>query len=138
MYGEYKTNSDTQVQCWSPAQRERKSTQTKERTYSNNLMDTFSRNEQGRITSYRYGRTDATYSIGYDSNGDVNSICSSDGRVWSRTVDGDFSGWLVRSYFERWYVADKDCGDVFVTEQGIAANGTKADMLGLPERPDRG
>ncbi len=137
MYSEHKTNWEIPVQCWSPALRDRKSKGSSDRTYRNSLMDTYSRNEQGRITSYRYGRTDTTYWVSYDTGGDVASVCSSDGRVWSRVTSDKFSGWLVRSYFERWQVSDNDCGDVFVTEDGLSANGPKADMLGLPERPER-
>lgn len=135
MYAHHKENRHAGVQTWSRAKSQQPSKQLSERWRKNSLTDSFSRNEQGKISSYRYRSTDATFSISYDTEGGVASICSSDGRVWSRLISDTFCGWLVRTYFERWQVSDRDCGEVFVTEQGLHANGPKAEMLGLPERP---
>lgn len=137
MYGEQGSNALTTAYCSMAVARERKSKAISETIYRNSLMDTISRNEQGRITSYKYANTDTTYWMTYDHYGDVSSVCSSDGRVWSRVTSDEFAGWMVRTYFERWQVSEKDCGEVLVSEHGLTANGPKADMLGLPERPDR-
>ncbi len=102
-------------------------------TYVNQNGDRFTRDADGRVSTFRYRHCDTTYSMTYDDDNNVVSISSSSGWTWTKMDDGE--GWLVRNYFDAWHVAASECGEVAVDEQGITCSAGSAAVLGLPERP---
>ncbi|HEY9786132.1 MAG TPA: hypothetical protein V6D17_12065, partial [Candidatus Obscuribacterales bacterium] len=128
MYSEYKRNWSTDEACWNPAVHEnypeykkamQERTRTSDVTYVNKLGDRFTKDLRGRITSFRYRHNDTTYCMSYDEQGQITSVSSSDGWTWTRVQTEDYSGWLVRNYFERWQVSSRECGTVIADENGI-------------------
>ncbi|MBC7999600.1 MAG: hypothetical protein IAF58_16735 [Leptolyngbya sp.] len=145
MYGEYKRNWATDEVWMNPAVHEnypewkkardrRKKFNPSEVTFLNQFGDRFSKDGNGRVSTFRYRDVDTSYSISYDSRGDVSSISSSHGWTWSRVEDGEARGWLIRNYFDMWQVEERDCGEVLVDDEGIKCTTGSASLLGLPER----
>ncbi len=102
-------------------------------TYVNQHGDRFTRDADGRVSTFRYRHCDTTYSMSYDDDNNVVSVSSSSGWTWTKMDDAQ--GWLVRNYFDAWHVPVRECGDVEVDEQGIRCTAGSASSLGLPERP---
>ena len=97
--------------------------------------DRYKKNELGQITSFRYGHSDILFTFNYAADGNVADIDSSSGWSWTRISAPGFDGWLVRNYFERWYVSAQECSEVHVTEFGVKAAGSEPGKMELPERP---
>jgi hypothetical protein len=102
-------------------------------TYVNEYGDRFTRDDDGRVSTFRYRHCDTTYSMTYDDDNKTVSISSSTGWTWTKMDDN--KGWLVRNYFDAWHVNIDECGDVVVDEQGLHCTTGSAANLGLPERP---
>lgn len=120
-----------------PQDRRRGRTITRKRhdkASANSFGDTVFRDQNGKITSFRYKAQGTYYSFEYDKDGKVSSINRSDGWLWRRVNTSSFKGWVVRNCFESWKVEDEDCGSVVIDETGVRATGDNADMMGLPER----
>ncbi|HEY9716180.1 MAG TPA: hypothetical protein V6C69_01820 [Trichormus sp.] len=105
----------------------------REQTYMNGSGDKYVVNDNGQITNFKYNAQDMTFSFAYGEDGCVASIDSSSGWTWKRMKSSDFSGWVVRNYFDRWQVAEDECAAVFVEPTGIKAQGRNVSAMGLPE-----
>ncbi len=145
MYGEYKRNWSTDEVWMNPAVHEnypewkkardrRKKFKPSEVTFINQHGDRFSKDEEGRVTTFRYREVETSYSISYDERGDVSSISSTAGWTWTRLDAGSSRGWLIRNYFDAWQVEERECGEVLVDEEGIKCTAGSTAILGLPER----
>lgn len=97
--------------------------------------DLYRKNELGQITSFSYADSDILFTFGYDEQGDLSDINSSTGWSWTKVRTPGFEGWVVRNYFERWFVSREECDAVHVTEFGVKATGRQSDKMDLPERP---
>lgn len=97
--------------------------------------DTYKKASTQQITSFKFAHNDVEFTFGYDQQGRVDEINSSNGWSWTRLSSSDFDGWLVRNYFDRWQVSSKDCENVRVDEYGIRATGSNVGRMELPERP---
>ncbi len=102
-------------------------------TYVNQHGDRFTRDADGRVSTFRYRHCDTTYSMSYDDDNNVVSVSSSSGWTWTKMDDGE--GWLVRNYFDAWHVSAAEAGDVQVNEMGLRCTSGNKMALGLPERP---
>ena len=106
--------------------------------YTNKYDDTYKKNKLGQITDYTYNDNEKSFSFGYDANGNVCSINSSDGWSWTRIIvsgsSDSYIGWSVRNYFDSWHVTDADCQSVSITAEGISTLGNNTSKMGLPER----
>jgi len=100
-----------------------------EKSYRNRRGDRITRDQNERITAYRYSDHDEFYSFEYQKDGSVASIDRSDGWHWRR-VD---SGWVVKNYWDSWSVREEDSGSVMVDDSGIHTTGAGGDRLALPE-----
>lgn len=94
--------------------------------------DTYKQNTAGQVTFFQYGTSGKSYTFGYDRNGAIRTINSSDGWSWTRIDEPEFAGWLVRNYFDTWRVPATQCQSVTVTEEGVQVAG-KGHMA-LPTR----
>lgn len=106
---------------------------TKERTHVNNAGDHYAVNEDGHITFFRFRDNHASFSFAYGEDGTVEAISSSMGWTWTKTRSEEFSGWVIRNYFDRWQVKEEECGLVYVDATGIKTTGKNPEMMGLPE-----
>ena len=97
--------------------------------------DTYRKNESGQITAFMYAHSDILFTFGYDSQGVICDVESSTGWSWTKIDTPGFNGWLVRNYFERWYVSGDDCDAVYVSDFGVKAAGRRPEKMDLPERP---
>lgn len=97
--------------------------------------DTFRKNFAGQVTYFRYSHSSRSLSFGWDSQGNVSTIDSSDGWSWTKVQESHFDGWLVRNYFDSWTVSSHQCQCVIVTADGVSVSGSDASMMGLPVRP---
>lgn len=104
-----------------------------ESTYMNGSGDKYVVNDNGQITNFKYNAQDMTFSFAYGEDGSVAAIDSSTGWTWKRMKSSDFSGWVVRNYFDRWQVPEDECGAVYVEPTGIKAQGRNVSVMGLPE-----
>lgn len=102
-------------------------------TYVNQHGDRFTRDADGRVSTFRYRHCDTTYSMSYDDDNNVVSVSSSSGWTWTKMDDGQ--GWLVRNYFDAWHVPAAEAGDVEADEMGLRCSSGSNMALGLPERP---
>ncbi len=97
--------------------------------------DTFKKNPNAQIVSFKYAHNDVEFTFGYDQQGRVDEINSSNGWSWTRLSSNDFDGWLIRNYFDRWQVPASECDNVRVDEYGVRATGANTAKMELPERP---
>lgn len=102
-------------------------------TYVNQNGDRFTRDAEGRVSTFRYRHCDTTYSMTYDDDNNVVSVSSSTGWTWTKMDNGE--GWLVRNYFDAWHVKSAEAGDIEVDEMGLRCTTGDAMALGLPVRP---
>lgn len=110
-------------------------TATRETSRVNTHGDTYKKSDAGLITSFNYADSDILFTFEYAKDGLVSDIESSTGWSWTRITAPGFDGWLVRNYFERWYVSSEECDAVHVTEFGVKATGKQCEKMELPERP---
>lgn len=108
---------------------------SRETSRVNTHGDVYSKNDLGQITTFSYADSDILFTFGYDKSGALTDINSSTGWSWTKTSTNGFEGWLVRNYFERWFVSEEECDAIHVTEFGVKATGKHADKMELPERP---
>jgi hypothetical protein len=105
----------------------------REKAFMSPSGDKYVVDENGQITQFKYHAQDMAFSFAYGDDGDVLAIDSSTGWTWKKTKSSDFSGWVVRNYFDRWQVADEECTQVFVEPTGIRAKGRNVSLMGLPD-----
>jgi hypothetical protein len=105
----------------------------REKSYTNKCGDHYVLNENGQIIQFKYSGQDMDFSFAYGEDGDVLAINSSTGWTWKKMKSSDFSGWVVRNYFDRWQVAEEECAQVVVEPTGIKARGRNTALMGLPE-----
>jgi hypothetical protein len=95
--------------------------------------DVYAINSKGQVSSFRYVDQDTSFSFSYDDRGNLQTISSSAGWTWSKTETNDFTGWVVRNYFDRWQVPSDDVGEVYVNHSGIHTTRNSASIMALPE-----
>jgi hypothetical protein len=122
-------NNDQQSDC--PNCGEQRS--NKEKSFKSTSGHRYVVDENGHITQFKYTGQDLAFSFAYGEDGNVLAINSSTGWTWRKTKSSDFSGWVVRNYFDRWQVADEECADVSVEPTGIKAHGRNVSLMGLPD-----
>ncbi|MBZ0186764.1 MAG: hypothetical protein K8F91_10990 [Candidatus Obscuribacterales bacterium] len=101
--------------------------------YSNQAGDSITRDQEQRITSFKYRQHDSFYSFEYEKDGSVRSIDRSDGWNWRKVKSEDFTGWVVKNYWDSWSVKEEDSGSVLVDDSGLHATGQNAEQLAFPE-----
>jgi hypothetical protein len=104
-------------------------------TRANTRGDRYKKDEDGKITSFKFAHSDILFTFDYDKADQLSDMESSAGWSWTKVSTPDFQGWLVRNYFDRWFVSSEECSHIYVSEFGIKANGKNPDKMELPERP---
>ena len=95
--------------------------------------DVYALNTNGQVSSFRYANQDTSFAFMYDDRGNLEEISSSAGWTWAKTETEEFSGWVVRNYFDRWQVSSDEVGEVFVNQSGIHTTRNNLSILALPD-----
>ena len=108
-------------------------TNKKEQHKVNIRGDVYSLNSNGQVSSFRYANQDTSFAFTYDNRGNLEEISNSAGWTWAKTESEEFSGWVVRNYFDRWQVSSDEVGEVFVNQSGINTTKHNLSILALPD-----
>ncbi|HEY9682930.1 MAG TPA: hypothetical protein V6C86_15245 [Oculatellaceae cyanobacterium] len=95
--------------------------------------DVYALNTNGQVSSFRYANQDTSFSFAYDNRGNLEAISSSAGWTWAKSETEDFSGWVVRNYFDRWQVSTDEVGEVYVNQSGIHTTKNNLSAMALPD-----
>ena len=108
-------------------------TNKKEQLRVNMRGDVYALSTNGQVSSFRYANQDTSFSFSYDNRGNLEAISSSAGWTWAKSDTEEFSGWVVRNYFDRWQVSLNQVGEVYVNQSGIQTTKNNPSILALPD-----
>ena len=103
----------------------------REKRYKNGDGSTYSKDDKERITSFKYADENPVYHFEYNENGTISTIDRTDGWNWRKINTREFTGWVIRNYWDCWQVEDQTCS-VYVDENGIKTTSGMSVQLALP------